>query len=401
MKSFLILSLVLSLVSCGGGSNNNVQPFSTPINFSESKFNEDLVSKFAIPEMKNVIAALESIKAKTETCSSDSDFENLKPDWEKAAFAYHRLKPIEDSILDRDPQVVLKLKERYLGGVYSVANCRLQQNTAKQSLLTNTLVFDPAINSLEFLIYGDLANTNFCRAKGKEVVNDWLLSGNKNEDICNHINFVTEVALTELKEINKNNEDLYKAGKSSQIIPKDNLQTAYNKISLFIEEVLISDGIGYALGLLETCNFIEGQTCPTAVNHLPSEKTFEAVSKNLEGIMMVYNQQTEMSETPQGKGLYQFLLANQKSEVADEFYSSLIEAYKISTALHGQDLSKIAADLAGVQNKQRCLDTTAENMMVPACALFKSFKNLRYKLQGDLRLALELSKTIKIEGDSD
>jgi hypothetical protein len=395
MKSLSIFFLALTLVSCGGGSNDIV----APLNFSENKFNEDQVET-SISEMKKVILSLDSINSKTQNCSNAFDLESLKSDWKDAALGYQRLRPTEASLLDRDPQTVLKLQERYLGGAYSVSKCRLQQNTAEQLLSESSLVFDPAINSLEFLIYADVENTNFCGGSNKASIEPWLLTENKTEDICNHINSIAQTAALQLAEINKANEILYKDGESNQIFPANNLQSVYDNISVFTDQILKDKTLGQPLGLSSKCPF-EGRTCPTAIEHPFAKITFEAVSKNLEGIMAVYNQQTAMSEQPISKGLYQFLLANNKKQVADEFYANLIQAHRLSTALHGQDLEAIAAALDGLENKEKCLNANVKNTEVPACALFKSIKSLSDKIKLDLRLALAVSTTKQIEGDSD
>ena len=399
MKSILLLSLTLTLISCGGGSDNVVAPFGSPTNFSESKFNESVVGA-SIVEMKSVIASLETIKSKTANCTNEFTLKSLESDWKEATLTYHRLRPIESSLLDRDPQVVLKLKERYLDGAYSVSNCRLQQNTAEQSLLEKTLIEDPALNSLEFLIFSDVENTNFCGGSNKASVEPWLMSEDKTEDICNHINFIADTAARQLTEINRKNEALYVDGESNQIFPDDNLQSIYDNISIYTDQVLKDSTLGQPLGLSKKCPF-DGRTCPTAIEHPFSNITFEAISKNLEGIMAVYNEQTSMSLKPQSKGLYQFLVANKKNQVANEFYASLLKAYEISNSLHGQDLTAIAASLDGAENKEKCLNSSVQNNEVPACALFKAVKNISDKVKLDLRLALAVSTTKQIEGDSD
>lgn len=398
LTSFVIPFL---LVSCGGDSNVDIDASAEPTNFSAKKNNEDLIGSFALPEMKKAISGLESIEQQTKNCTKSFDLSSLEQNWKETAQAYQRLKPLEVILLARDPEASSKLAERYLGGVYSADKCGLQKKTAEQKFFNSTLAENPALNSLEFLIFADVSNTNHCTGANKAKTEDWLSSENKVEDLCNHINFISKEASTELSKINSKNEELYKAGKNTQIIPDDNLQTLYDRFAVFIDKDLKDSGVGFPLGLTSQCNFLPGQTCPTAVAHVFANMTFEAVTKNLEGLMAVYNQNTSMSKTPQPKGLYQFLIANNKNQVAIEFYKNLIEAHTLSTSLHGFDLVSLATQLRGIENKEKCINTSLENKEIPACALFKSIKALSDRAKGDLRLALSLSTIDPIEGDSD
>jgi len=400
MKMTLHALLALTLVSCGGSSNIETSGEIQTLNFSETKYNEDLLGKFAIPKMESAIANLEKIQSKTSNCAENFTTEDLKADWKKATFSYQTLRPVEISLLDRNPEASLKLSERYLGGPNSAGSCTLQANTAQQIFLDGTLVDDPALNSLEFLIFSDLKSKNFCGGAVKATVDNWLSTDQKTEDLCRHINFISTTAVNQLTKINQANKKLFEEGETDQIFANSNLQAVYDNISVFIDQILKDRTLGYPLGLSKDCPW-DGATCPTAIEHRSSKITFETVAKNLEGIMAVYNSTSSVTPTPQQKGLYQFLMANQKNEVANAFYNKIVEAHGLATSLKGQSLEAIAASLNGAENKIRCLDTTLENQIVPACALFVSIKDLSDMVKKDLRLALEVSKTKQIEGDSD
>jgi len=400
MKITLYVLAALALISCGRDSDVNVASFSTPLNFSETKYNEELLGEFAIPNVQKVVANLEAVKSKTANCKNTFTPNGLKQNWTEAVMAYQQIRPLELTLLDRNPETSSQLRERYLGGAFSANKCDLQKNTAAQLFLKDSLVRDPALNSLEFLIFSNPLDSNSCKGAQSDAVETWLTTDDKAADLCRHINFIADLASKQLKEINRANRALYQDGRTDEIFAADDAQSVYDSISVFIDQVLKDDKLGEPLGLSAACPF-EGRTCPNAVEHILSNLTFESISKNLEGIMAVYNSKTTMDRLPQPRGLYQFLTVNKKADVAKDFYNNLLEAHKLSTELHGQSLSKIAEALDGESNKEQCLNTNLQNRTVPACVLFQSIKSLSDKVKKDLRLALAVSRTKQTEGDSD
>lgn len=397
-NSITLVFLSMTLSSCGGDSQKQQ---TAPLNFSVNKFNEDLVGSFYLPEMEVVLQKLNSISNKTKNCVETIDLDVLKDEWRTLALTYQKLWPLNHATLDRVPEVSALQAPRYLSGAYSYSPCDLQLNLAEKAFYSTALIHNPAINSLEFLLYGNPASKNQCKTVNAIKIDEWMATSTKDEDVCKQINFISGLAQTELNKIYETNKSLYSNGKSEEIFSSNNVQKVYDSLAIFTDQVLKDQKISQPLGFSEKlCNF-KDRTCPTAVEHRLSNLAFEVISKNLEGIMAAFNEQTQMSKAPINKGLFQFLRINNNGDLANKIYNNILNAHKISTSLHGQNFYELSLELDNAESKKKCSNATSQSTDVPVCALRQSVQELSDSVKVDLRIALALSTTRQIEGDSD
>lgn len=411
MKKLILLPAIFLILSCNGNSDepsngaNNVKGLGeVPLNFSIAKYNEDLLNNLYFPEMNTVLEGLQNIKKKTENCDTFETTKTLKSDWKKLALSYQKAWPLDSATIDRDLNVSRLKKTEFLDGIYSISPCRVQSNVAKGADFSRTLRDDPALNTLEYLIFSELTSTNSCRTNqdGGVDVDEWLESDliNKTKSVCKAIRKLSDHTFNELNSIVSENKRLYNEGDSDLIFSTGNTQKVYDTLAIFVDQILKDQKLGFPLGMSSQCPWRDS-SCPNAVEHKYSGITFEALAKNLEGLIIIFNQNPKLTEKPLQRGLYHFLYINDHQALADSIYSNLVRAHKQTTSLVGEDLETLAQEINSPDGKEKCRRSSYEEPIVPVCALFNTVKKISDSVKVDLRLALALSKTKQTEGDTD
>lgn len=405
MKKIITFLTAAALISCNSDSTNNVESLSQPKNFSASKYNEDLIGKFYLPEMNNVITKLSEISVEAKNNSFQVD-DKLKDSWRSLTSSYQRVWPLNHATLDRDTTVSgEEISLQFIGVSYAYSSCDIQSNIVEKSNFRVALIDNPGINTLEFLIFANVTGENFCNdgASNFQNIEDWLNNTrieDKKSDLAAAVHLTSKILFEKLNKINNTNKVLYNNGESDLILSSKSTQKAYDSMVIFIDKILKDKKVAEPLGFdRNSCAFT--LACPTAVEHQLSGFSFYAIANNMEGIMAVFNQNPGMIKQPLSKGLFQYLAVNKKQGVAQKFFDNILEAHKIATSLQGQNYMDLAEAVNNEQGKADCENTTVENNLMPVCALYKSIKSLSDFAKIDLRLALALSETKEVESDGD
>ncbi len=399
MKKILLSFILITAISCSSDSPNKVNTQSQPENFSSAKYNEDLIGNFYLPEMDNVLNSLSKIDSATSNCENFEVNDEIKNAWLSLSTSYQKIWPLTHATLDRDPEIGAEISQELISVAYPYDSCRVQKNTSIGEFSRMSLKEDSSINVLEMMIFKNITTDNLCSNHSieSENINTWIASGTQQESLCQAINIIAKHTHNKLKTIQDENKSLYAQNKSGEILSSENVQKTYDSIALFVDQELKDSKVATPLGVTNCLGF----TCPTATENQPSNTAFKSISSNLQGLMMVFNQNTSMTTPALRKGLYQFLLINDHAAVANQIYLKIQEAYTLSEQLSEENFLSIAESIDNAEGKSLCELSTTETPSIPACVLYKSIKDLSDLIKVDLRLALSLSKSKQIEGDSD
>lgn len=172
------------------------------------------------------------------------------------------------------------------------------------------------------------------------------------------------------------------------------LQMALNDLSdnLFRIELVKDHKLGRALGLHKDC--LE-EKCPDQAELRFSDLSLGAIEKNIKMLETIYHG----SVSPEGKGfgLDDYLRDLNRADVADRLSAALRTASASALALKDESYQKLLADM----DATACAQTTRENRLVPACALFQDVRQISILMKAELLSVLDLRPPKTIEGDND
>ncbi|MBX9766080.1 MAG: imelysin family protein [Bdellovibrionales bacterium] len=164
--------------------------------------------------------------------------------------------------------------------------------------------------------------------------------------------------------------------------------------SLFSIEIAKDRRLGKPLGLHKDCLNVE-KKCPEDIEHLWSKISFQAIDAQLSGLEAVF---FGRSKSLEGFGFDDFLKSLGRADVVEHFqamFNGIRAQSKVAQAAGTLEELVLGMDV------DKCKQTTIQNKLVPACALFQEVRQLNIKLKTEFLAALSLRAPPSYQGDSD
>lgn len=370
MKNYITLIVVTTLLGCGGSGEvglSGTQQVS-PSSFSIQKYGDDLYKRFYKTELKSVDALLVRL-------SETSDSTEQKKLVRKVILNYQKITPFQYKGHLGELVGETYNYELVYSGAFSLENCELLKLIADGEKLDVAAT----LNNIEFLTFR--SRETLCNEVS--VSNDQIISAVKAEALR-----MRELIRPDIKTLSEDD---------GTIMSKNALQDAYDMLTLFLDRELKDKKLAGSSGQDPLKSF-KGQTCSICAEHKNSDLSYAVLTKNFEALYFIFTQERDF-ETPTHKGLYQYLVINGFSSLAEDIKDLLKKGHSLALFKAEDSMFKDSKSLSNPEAQQRCSNKDFSGAEL--CELYWISKKLSDLTKVDLKAAMSVSSVVHGAGDGD